>query len=162
MHILLQSIKFAWQKNQGYGERLLGDLTDEQIILQPGNGVNHPAWIMSHLNLYHPIILATLKGETFEDPKGKTYGLGSKPEPDSKQYPSREELLANWTRGHEEATAAMETFDSSTLENPTSLERWKDTMGTVGTQLGYLMQTHESLHLGQLSAWRRVQGLPSV
>jgi uncharacterized damage-inducible protein DinB len=33
---------------------------------------------------------------------------------------------------------------------------------TLGDILGHLMTTHPSLHLGQLSTWRRVIGLPPV
>jgi hypothetical protein len=42
------------------------------------------------------------------------------------------------------------------------LERWKATFPKVGSILGYLMLVHESTHLGQISMWRRVQGLPAV
>jgi hypothetical protein len=42
------------------------------------------------------------------------------------------------------------------------LPRWKEIMPTVGIALPYLLLVHENQHLGQLSAWRRVLGLPAV
>jgi hypothetical protein len=38
----------------------------------------------------------------------------------------------------------------------------KGPLPTVGDLLAHLMTTHEAAHLGQLSAWRRLLGLPGV
>jgi hypothetical protein len=35
-------------------------------------------------------------------------------------------------------------------------------MPQVGIVLPYLMLVHENTHLGQVSAWRRILGLPPV
>ena len=35
-------------------------------------------------------------------------------------------------------------------------------MPKIGIWLNYLMTLHESTHLGQVSVWRRVQGMPAV
>ena len=51
-----QSILYAWEKNRDYGERLVADLTEQQLVRQPGPGMNHPAWVFSHLNIYLPVI----------------------------------------------------------------------------------------------------------
>jgi len=51
---------------------------------------------------------------------------------------------------------------SDLLDQAVVLERWQQFMPTAGIALPYLMLVHENTHFGQLSAWRRVQGLPSV
>ena len=38
----------------------------------------------------------------------------------------------------------------------------RDFWPTLGDGLVWMIASHENIHLGQLSAWRRVQGLPSV
>ena len=35
---------------------------DDRITHQPAARMNHPAWVFSHLNLYHPVMLALLRG----------------------------------------------------------------------------------------------------
>ena len=37
-----------------------------------------------------------------------------------------------------------------------------ETLPTLADLLSYLLSTHEAMHLGQLSAWRRQLGLPAV
>ena len=156
-----RSLLIPWDKNAEYAERLVADLTEAQMIHQPGEGMNHPAWILSHLNAYHPVLLAMLTGQTFEDPKGHPFGMQSKPESDASLYASKDQLLADFNKGHVEVREALNAAGES-LAGPMTLERWKGPFPTIGSALGYLMVFHESTHLGQLSAWRRVQGLPSV
>ena len=90
------------------------------------------------------------------------FGMQSKPEPDASLYESKSQLIETFTKGHDDVASALQNSDPTIFNTPTSLPRWKDVMPTVGIALGYLMPLHESIHLGQLSAWRRFQGLPSV
>ena len=38
----------------------------------------------------------------------------------------------------------------------------RESLTTVGELVAHLMTTHPAFHLGQLSTWRRANGLPSV
>ncbi len=162
MSEFVKSLLIPWDKNAEYAERLVGDLNAEQMIHQPGEGMNHPAWIVSHLNAYHPVLVAMLNGQTFDDPKGHKFGMQSKPESDASIYQPKDQLMAEFTKGHNEVRDALNAAGDNGLSAAMTLERWKGPFPTVGSALGYLMVFHESTHLGQLSAWRRVQGLPSV
>ena len=101
---LIDGFLFAWTKNQDYAPRLVADLTEEQMILQPATDpsapANHPAWVLSHLNVYIPIINSIIKGEPFEDPKPHRFGMLSKPTSDPSAYQSKEELVAEFKNGH--------------------------------------------------------------
>lgn len=160
--IMIDGLRYGFGKNLDYGNRLLKDLTDAQIIEQPTPGMNHPAWAFSHINLYHPIMLLLLEGKTFPDPKTHQFGMESKPSGNQTDYASKDALLTSFVQGHQNVLAALEKVDPSVLESEVTLERWRATMPKVGVCLSYLMLVHENVHLGQVSAWRRAMKLPMV
>ncbi len=164
--LFVQSLRIEWDLNTAYAASLVADLTLEQMTGRPGDevgpGLNHPAWILSHLSVYHPIVVALLRGEAFTDPKQHQFGMLSKPEADGSIYLPKEQLVAAYAAGRRAVVEALDEVTAETLEAPMSLERWRGRFPQAGSILPYLMAHHESLHLGQLSAWRRVQGLPAV
>lgn len=162
MSEVIKGLLFAWNKNKDYGQKLVADLSEEQMVLQPGPGMNHPAWVLSHLNAYHPVIVSVIKGDLFEDPKNHPFGMLSKPEADRSVYESKDELVGTYIKGHEQVEAVLSTATGAVFDQKIELERWIKMLPTAGIALPYLMLLHENIHLGQLSAWRRVQELPSV
>jgi hypothetical protein len=46
--------------------------------------------------------------------------------------------------------------------DPTPLEAVRGFLPTLGDCFVFVMAAHENMHLGQLSAWRRIQGLGRV
>ena len=165
MSNIVNGLLFGWNKNLDYGKRLVADLSETQMVAQPvadGTPANHAAWVFSHLNVYIPVIECLITGNEIEDPKEHRYGMQSKPEADRDFYPSKQEMLATFVEGHQRVEEALQRVGESALDLPMSLERWKVNMPTVGIALPYLMLVHENNHLGQLSAWRRVLGLPAV
>lgn len=163
---MIEGLCYAFQKNLDYGPRLVADLSDSQMVAQPqlseGLPVNHPAWIFSHLNIYLPVMEAIIKNESFDDPRDHEFGMLSTPVADASIYPSRDQLLDQFVSGHQSVLQLLHGGDDALLENPVQLPRWKELMPTAAIALPYLMLNHENLHLGQISAWRRVQGMPSV
>ena len=166
MSVAIDGLLFGWNKNLDYGPKLVADLTDEQMVWQPaGNEVapaNHPAWVFSHLNAYLPVISAIIAGSPFDDPKEHPFGMLSKPENDRSRYASKQELVDAFVEGHQRIAGQLTAADDAILEQPVNLPRWKEIMPKAGIALPYLMLNHENGHLGQLSTWRRVQGMPSV
>ena len=163
---ILEGFRFAWAKNQDYAPKLVADLSDEQMILQAAPAgktpANHPAWVLSHLNVYLPVISAIIDGRDFEDPREHRFGLLSKPESGTGIYPARDELVAEFVAGHQKIDQQLAQADISIFDQAISLPRWAEVIPTAAVALPYLMFNHENLHLGQVSAWRRLQGLPSV
>ena len=162
MSLFANSLLIAWNKNRDYAQKLVADLGDEQMVVQPVPGTNHPAWIFSHLNAYHPVMRALMRGQVFDDPIGHKFGMKSAPISDVSVYLPKVELMAEFQQGHDQIVKIVESAANSAFEQPMTLERWKASFPAVGNAMAYLMLLHESLHLGQLSAWRRVQGLPAV
>ncbi len=164
MNQLRSAVLITWKRNGAYARRLVGDLAPGRWLAQPVDGVvmNHPAWIVSHLNVYAPIAAAMPRREAFEDPMEHRYGQKSKVLLDAAEYRPGAELLAEYSRLHDDALAALEYADDSVFGEVNPLERWRAVHPTVGDMLVTLMVKHESGHLGQLSAWRRAMGLPPV
>lgn len=166
MSAIIDGLLYSWKKNADYGARLVSDLSNEQMTLQPAPegqaASNHPAWVLSHLNVYVPIIGSLIEGTAFEDPKDHQFGMQSKPEADPGIYASKDELIEAFVAGHDRVTHSLATCSDDLFERDMSLERWKPVMPKLGIALPYLMLLHENCHLGQLSAWRRIQGMPSV
>jgi hypothetical protein len=162
----VDGLLYCWDKNKQYGPKLVADLTDQQMTLQPAPSdsapSNHPAWVFSHLNVYLPVIQALIKGELFDDPKQHRFGMLSKPENDASIYASKEELIAEFVAGHDAVTELLGNASDDVFAQKVQLERWASIMPTVGIALTYVMLNHENQHFGQISAWRRIQGLPSV
>jgi hypothetical protein len=162
----IQGLLFCWKKNLDYAPKLIADLSGEQMVAQPASDPdapsNHPAWVLSHLNVYVPIVAAIIEGKEFEDPKGHQFGMQSKPSSDQSIYAPKAELLAEFVSGHERVVELLNAADDSVLEQQVKLPRWSTVMPTAGIALPYLMLNHENMHLGQVSAWRRIQGMPSV
>jgi len=166
MQAMIDGLVLAWKKNSEYAERLVSDLSAEQMIAQPApNGkapANHPAWVFSHLNVYLPIIESLIAGKEFADPKAHQFGMDSKPEADGSIYQPKEKLIETFVSAHDSITKQLENAPPEIFENEVKLERWKSSFPKAGFALPYLMLLHENQHLGQVSAWRRIQGMPSV
>ncbi len=162
MSTVIDGLLFAWKKNLDYGTKLVADLDDEQMAIQPAPGMNHPAWVFSHLNAYLPVIVCVIQGEPFDDPKDHPFGMQSKPLTKRSVYPPKDELMSTFITGHERVEQVLREAGDTALDQPVTLPRWKEVMPVAGIALPYLMLVHENTHFGQISAWRRVQGLPSV
>ena len=145
-----------------YGTKLVADLSDEQMILQPRANINHPAWILSHLNAYLPIMQNLMKGEPFPDPKDHPFGMQSSPQQDMSLYPGRSDLSRTFQEGNLAAAALLRELGEDALKQPVQLKRWQEGMPVSGMALGYIMLAHQGIHLGQISAWRRAAGFPPV
>ncbi len=167
---LAAAILITWKRNAAYGLRLVEDLAPTQLVAQPipalpgraPNVLNHPAWILSHLNLYAGIAVDMALGTAFEDPAEHRHGQKSEPLADSNVYESKDVLLTAWTRLHTDGEFALTAATPEYTSRPNRLERWRTLHPTVGDMLVTLMVKHESGHLGQLSAWRRAMGMPRV
>jgi hypothetical protein len=162
MHVMIHSLLSCWQRNGDYARKLVADVPEDRFTHQPAAGMNHPAWVLVHLAGYHDTLVKLIRGESFDDPKGQRFGMQSKPEADLSVYGRKSSLIAEYERGHTAVADAIRAMDPARLDDPTPLERWIPIMPTVGMVLTYVMLVHPSTHLGQLSAWRRVQGMPAV
>ncbi|MEM8947604.1 MAG: DinB family protein [Planctomycetota bacterium] len=159
-----QSIVYAWDNGLRYALALLEDLTDDQMLLRPGDNMNHPAWILGHMSLYYPIVPALLAGDSFPDPADDDlFGFrGRGPQDDLHLYGSKASQIERMTDGHERVARALLDASPEDFHRPPSLPRWSAMYPTVQFMLPDLLLLHENIHIGQLSIWRRAAGLSAV
>ena len=160
--LFVEPLLQAWAMNADYGKQLVEDLEPSQMVAQPHEGMNHPAWLLSHMNLYAGLLASLLSDESPADPIDHPFGMKSSPSPDPSVYASKAELVDAWVASHERVSMALQRCGEELLMKPMPIERFRGRFATVGSCLVYIMIRHESLHLGQLSAWRRAIGLPRV
>jgi hypothetical protein len=144
----------------GYAHSLVAEIADERMAEQPLAGVNHPAWILGHLAYSGDGAVGVLGGtKTLAGDWTKRFGPGSKPSSIRTDFPSKEELLSALDERFEQARQLSVTasLEKVTLPNPNP--RLKGGLPTVRDVVAFLMTGHLALHLGQLSAWRRMIGL---
>lgn len=161
--LLRSAIRITWTRNGAYAQRLAAGLDSKQVFAAPAPRVmNHPAWILCHLDLYQACILCLLRAQPFDDPMGQPYGRNSSVSMDPSDYLAWPPIVERYSRGHDAALSALHEAPEDLFARPNPLERWRTLHPRIGEQLVTLMVKHESFHLGQFSAWRRASGLPPV
>lgn len=154
--------------NLAYAKRLVDDVSAEQFTAQPrvdGCAVpNHPAWVLGHLANTSGVFGATLLGVEPHQRDGwkELFGGGSKPLSDASLYPDKAALLAALEESHQHIAAAFDKAGDARLAETNPAERLRPIFPTIADMIVFIMTSHEATHLGQLSAWRRAMGLPSV
>ena len=86
------------------------------------------------------------------------FNRGSTPVADRTAYPSKAELIAALEQTHAVIAAGLLNMTETEMQQPAS-ERIRHRFPLVGDAMVGLVTTHEALHVGQLSAWRRAMGM---
>lgn len=154
----------------GYAERLLKDLSDDRFarMSSPGGQLvdaNHPAFIFGHLCLYPQKVIEhigasqeqTTVPESFDSVFSKT--ATCQDDPEGNLYPSPEVIKVTFRRAYAAAIAAIAECDDSILGQDNPDEAMNAVFPTMGSMLNFYMTSHVMVHLGQLSTWRRMEGL---
>jgi len=162
--MLHEFIEPLWTELRGYAQRLVADLSEEDMVSQPIQAVtmNHPAWILAHLGAYAPVVTGILYAEDVEDPIDHPFGRRSSPLPDRSAYPSRDELIESFLTGYDQLVDALAIVPESVLAEPPPIERWLARFPTIGHLPARSVLKRNAHRLGQLSAWRRAMGRPPV
>ena len=155
----------------GYGERLLVGVTEDRFGRLANTGrspihSNHPAFVYGHLSLCGPQIITHLGADAsnlrvpdqFETLFSKE--ATCRDDPDGKIYPAKHEVATFFFDAYRAAAEALRAADDQVLQQPNPLEgRMTQLFPTVGSMLNFYGGGHLMMHLGQVSAWRRMTGL---
>lgn len=147
----------------GYCQMLVGDIPDERFTEQPLPGVNHPAWILGHLAYSADGCTALLGGQKLLSAEWvKKFGPKSQLTAVRSDYPTKEELLATLERTFDKARKLAAEATPERLAAAHSNPAFAQAMPTVADLCSFLLTGHLGVHLGQLSSWRRMIGLPPL
>lgn len=146
----------------GYCDMLMAEIPDDRMCEQP-SGLNHPAWILGHLALTGDYLLKVLGGAPqLDESWNKLFGMGSQPTGNRADYPAKEELVTAVRSTYTKACELAGQAKPEILNAPNQSERMKGGLPTMENVAAFLLSAHFTVHLGQLSAWRRAQGMPGV
>jgi hypothetical protein len=145
-----------------YCRSLVADTSDERMTEQPVAGVNHPAWILGHLAWAAARAVEQLGGQEMLPPAWTSlFAAGSKPSASRDVYPSKDELVRAVEQAYQHLREAAAASPEQ-LSRPTTNPRAKETLPTLKEVVAFLLTGHVGVHLGQLSSWRRMIGLPPL
>lgn len=154
--------------NLEYARVLVQDLTEDQMTTVTALGLdNHPAFTLGHL-ISGSADLACDLGADFEMPKGwaelfvrRGPGDPRKPDPDKTKYPSKQLLIDELAHQHNKVKKLLIALPKSRFKDPI-IWRFSNFMPTLLDLVTFMCINHESMHLGQLAAWRRAMELDSA
>jgi uncharacterized damage-inducible protein DinB len=146
-----------------YCRGLIADIDDSKLRGGAAENMNTPQWLLGHLAICtdYTLQLAGL-AKRCPDEWHKWFGPGSKPEQVPSPGPTKAELFAALETGHKLVDEAAPKFTEEQLAGPHQIAFLLPYMPTKADLVSHLLTTHEATHLGQLSAWRRRMGMPSV
>ena len=133
-----------------------------------GVHTNHPAFVLSHLLIYPDRSIFALLGR---DEIAKPYeryeeiaalGKELRDDPEGTIYPGKEALLEAFVERYTLAgdVAAQTAEEVFLREQPN--EKFRERFPTIGAGVVFLLGSHAMMHMGQISAWRRMIGLGSA
>jgi len=147
----------------GYAERLAKDIPSDLFAHMPHPKMNHPAFCFGHLSLYPNQVLRMVGQDDLIVVKhgwDSLFKAGVECVEQDGRYPAKDDILAYYFERHHSLLAALADLDEAVLarENPAE-GRLKTMFPVLGGALNFYLNNHHSVHLGQVSAWRRAAGL---
>ncbi|MFM8953891.1 MAG: DinB family protein [Planctomycetaceae bacterium] len=157
------------QLSVGYAERLVKSVPAERFArFATVGGVtvesNHPAFIYGHLSLYAPKILRQIGHPAPSVPDQFEVRFSKEAtcvdDVDGDLYPAMDEIIAFFLEGHRMVAGALRGTPDSVFDQANPAEgRMKELFPTIGSVQAFYCGGHMMMHLGQMSAWRRMAGL---
>jgi len=168
LNLIKELILKQYQFNLKFAEKLVDDIPQELMSRHIGDGLeNHPSFTIGHLATASAMMVEDL-GRSYEVPEGwkkifERSGPGDprKPETDSSAYPSKDLLIHELKNQHEKVAAAL-MFANKDFLMSNCKWRFDKFFPTVLDLTAFMCISHESMHLSQLSAWRRAMGFSSA
>jgi hypothetical protein len=149
--------------NLEYAKKLTADIAEDKMCVQPAPGVNHAAWVLGHLAFVFDSMIRVFDQKPTMPPEWiELFNLASKPSSDRARYPSKAALLEMYETAYRRLVAAVQAAPREAFDREFPNPKLRPMLPTVGVAMVHILATHHGLHLGQLSAWRRMQGLPHV
>lgn len=132
-----------------------------------GSGGNHVVWLLGHLAYVESrlprIILGDAAPASTYDSWATLFAPGTTPKPDSKLYPTFDEVLEACREVRAQTLRLLDQVGETGLDQrPRAIPPgFEDAMRTCGHAI-LLLALHQMVHYGQAADIRRVAGLPPL
>lgn len=156
MSVFTETIVAQLRFAQWAASRNLEAMTHADSIVRPAGGGNDFNWVLGHVIAVRNALLAALGEEPLWEPeRSRAYGKESSEETGSRL--PLDELREALTASHERVVAGLERIDDALLDGKAPFSPGNNPDETLRSLLGKIV-VHESYHIGQLGALRRVAG----
>jgi len=153
----------------GYARRLVADVPADQFArFATINNItvtsNHPAFVYGHLSLYACRIVEQLGGDASAIKPSSSYvekfshTAVCVDDPDGTIYPSKDEVIERVMTSYQLAIDTLLNADDAKLLIPNENEAMRAKFATNGSMQCFYIGGHFMIHMGQVSAWRRMMG----
>ena len=165
----------AAQLGLRYAEQLVTSIPAEMFATMPlqskgkdgaTSELNSAAFNIGHLSIYGDRVCTLLGRTDLVKPMPYSVDLFKNGAPclgTPGAYPGKDLLVSTFFERQRLAIDALLSVDDKAMraENPAE-GRMKEMFPTIGSAVAFLLDGHVQMHLGQISAWRRVMGLGSA
>ena len=138
---------------------MIEEIPEDQLQQTLGAG-NSPSWILGHLAIANDFGVVTIGGQPALLPEYMpVFGPGSRPQGD---HPPKSQLIDMFAQSKERFLNALDATNQDVLQAERDSPILKEQLPKNIDMIGHLLTSHISLHIGQLSAWRRERGMDSI
>lgn len=153
-----------------YAERMVTDIAPDKFsrfAIVGGSTVtsNHPAFVYGHLSLYACRIVEQLGGDATSIKPTDLYvekfshTATCVDDPDGTIYPPKDELVERVMTSYRAAVETLMNAEDSLFLVPNANEAMRAKFATNGSMQAFYIGGHFMIHMGQVSAWRRMMEL---
>jgi hypothetical protein len=159
----MKSILHSFAYALDYLREQVADVGPGDALTQPGQIVNHPAWVIGHLTFTCQMLggaiglPAWLPGDW-----ASRFGTGSVPVTDPAGCEPMHRALDLLRDAELRLTRAVESLPDVRLDEPFPDASMRDVFPTIRHALTQVLVGHTAFHVGQVSVWRRAMGLPPM
>ena len=102
----------TWNLNLGYAKRLVADIPDDKMAVQPAPGMNHAAWVLGHLACTADMLAAMIGAKPVCPADwAARFDWNSSPSSDATRYPSKATLLQALEDAHRRIAVALQGME---------------------------------------------------
>lgn len=138
---------------------MIDEIPDDQMGQCDGDA-NPPSWILGHLVIANEFGCLTL-GQDAPLAEGymPVFGPGS---PARGDHPAKATLVRHYEESRDRFVKAVQSATPEQLAAPRESPILREKLPLAIDMIGHLLTTHQAMHIGQLSSWRRTRGMASI
>jgi hypothetical protein len=141
----------------------VADVAPADMVAQPHGIMNHPAWVIGHLTWTCQLLGGAIGlPEWLPADWASRFGTGGVPVSDANRYEAKDAALTLLRDAQSRITDAVERLDDARLDEPFPDESYRDVFPTIRHAITQVLVGHTSMHVGQLTVWRRAMRLPPM
>jgi hypothetical protein len=152
----------------GLADRLVKDIPPSLFGRMPaGVKTNSPAFCFGHLAIYPDRLLELFGRTELMDGDARfaelfEAGKECVDDPTGTVYPAMDVIMGRFRARHGVVLEVLGSVPDEVMTRENPNEKARDRFPTIGALTAFLVGGHAMMHLGQVSAWRRMHGLGSA